>query len=245
MIKKMIRGFARRFGVNFCSTDHLGVDVELDLARLTADQPIRQVFDVGGNFGQTALRFADAFESAKVFTFEPVPPSYKRLMAAVAGNNRIKAFNIALGDTTGSIKINLTPSAGSNTILSAQSVTGGVDVPIETIDSFAAKNSIECIDLLKIDVEGYELQVIEGARGIIQKGGVRYVFAECVIPEDRLAPHTRFFDLHNTLSDYGYCFVSYYGEGFRLSDGCALGNVLYALRSALPRHASGRVKNIA
>lgn len=245
MMKDLVKRAARRFGVNFCSTDHLGVNVEVDLLRFTANNPLQCIFDVGGNFGQTAARFAAAFPAATIFTFEPVPESFARLQQAVQRHPRIKPFNTALGDTVGSIAMHLTSSAGTNTILPSRTATNRLDIPIDTIDSFVTAHSIATIDLLKIDVEGYELQVLKGAEQILNRGGVRYVFAECVLPADTELPHTSFFDLHQRLDQHGFCFVTYYGEAFRLSDGCALGNVLYALRSKLPERASGRILNIA
>lgn len=245
MIKDILKRITRMCGVNLSSNDHLGVDVELDLARLTANAPLRNIFDVGGNFGQTALLFAAAFPTATIFTFEPVPESFSRLQKAVQRHPRIKPFNTALGDKSGSITMNLTPSAGSNTILATAAATASINIPIDTIDSFVTANSIETIDLLKIDVEGYELQVIKGAEQTLKRGNIRYIFAECVLPMDLQSPHTSFFDLHQTLDQNGFCFVTYYGEAFRLADGCALGNVLYALRSKLPDKASGRILNIA
>lgn len=245
MMKDLLKRVARRFGVNFCSTDHLGVNVEIDLTRLTAVDPLRRIFDVGGNFGQTAVRFASAFPDATIFTFEPIPESFARLQKAVQRHPRIKPFHTALGDTMGSIAMHLTPSAGTNTILPNSAAIKRIDIPIDTIDSFAAANVVETIDLLKIDVEGYELQVLKGAEQMLNRGGVRYVFAECVLPSDAESPHTSFFDLHQKLDQHGFCFVTYYGEAFRLRDGCALGNVLYALRSKLPDRASGGILNIA
>ena len=244
MIKVALKRIARTLGVNFCSTDHLGVDLEVDLSRFTAEAPLRTIFDVGGNIGQTAIRFASAFPAAKIFTFEPVPATFNRLREAVKGYERIKAFNTALGDTTGSIAMTSAGSAGNNSVHQKGSATGSIDVPINTIDSFTAANSVGTIDLLKIDVEGHELQVIKGADQTIRRGQVRFIFAECVIPEDLEEPHTSFFELHQSLHQYGFSFVTYYGESFRLGDGCALGNVLYALRSKLPSKALGRVKNI-
>ena len=244
MITAILKWIARTRGVNLASNDRLGVDIELDLARLTTDAPLRNIFDVGGNFGQTALLFASAFPTATIFTFEPVPESFHRLRKAVQRCRQIKPFNTALGDTSGSITMNLTASAASNTILKNDAVVSSVDVPIDTVDAFVTAHSIKSIDLLKIDVEGYELQVLKGADQTIKRGDVRYIFAECVFPVDTQASHTSFFDLHHSLDQKGFCFVTYYSLGFRLSDGCALGNVLYALRSKLPAKASGRIANI-
>lgn len=245
MITSTIKRIARSLGVNISSNDHLGVDVELDLLRLTAYDPLRSIFDVGGNFGQTALLFASAFPAATIFTFEPVPESFRLLQKAVDQNSRIKPFNVALGEAPGSTTMNLTQSAGTNTLRPIANVRDSITIPVDTIDSFVAANSVGTIDLLKIDVEGYELQVLRGAEEILKRGQVRYIFAECVLPVDTKDPHTSFFDLHKILDELGFCFVAYYGEGFRLADGCALGNVLYALRSKLPKKASGRIANVA
>ena len=57
-------------------------------------------------------------------------------------------------------------------------------------------------------------------------------------------PHISFFDLNQVLEKAGFCFVNYYAEAFNLRLGCAQGNVLYALRSKLPKHVEGHVKNI-
>lgn len=233
------------FGIHLCSTEHFGVSVEIDLSRLTAYDPLHTIFDVGGNFGQTALRFASAFPAATIYTFEPVPTSFDRLKDAVQRCKNIKSFNTALGSKSGTAVMNIMASSGSNSILQNEAAIGSVPVQIETIDAFATSNSIQTIDLLKIDVEGYELQVLKGAENLLTNGQIRYVFAECTTSIDTESPHTSFFDLHYFLEQHGFCFVSYYGESFRLRDGCALGNVLYALQSKLPERAAGRTLNIA
>ena len=95
MIKNMMKSGARRLGLHVASSGRLGIDLELDLARLTTVQPVTTIFDVGGNFGQTALRFASAFPAATIFSFEPVPTSFERLVQSTRDNERIKAFNIS------------------------------------------------------------------------------------------------------------------------------------------------------
>ena len=134
-------------------------------------------------------------------------------------------------------------SAAANTMLQNPAATGSMNVGIDTIDSFVSTNAIGEIDLLKLDVEGYELQVLKGAEQTLSHGRIRYIYTECVLPADNT--HTSFFDLHQCLQRHGFCFVAYYAEAFWLGSGCALGNALYALRSKLPEKASGRLSNIA
>jgi FkbM family methyltransferase len=244
MIKNIMKRGARRLGLYVGSTGRLGIDLELDLARLTPNQPLSTIFDVGDNFGQTARRFASAFPAATIFSFEPVPTSFELLVRSTKDHDRIKAFNLAMGDTAGTATMHLTDSAGSNSIVRVDSATGAVDVAIDTVDGFADRHATGTIDLLKIDVEGYDLQVLKGAGQRLSEGRIRFVFAECVFSANSEMPHTSFFDLHRVLDQAGFCFVNYYAEGFNLRLGCALGNVLYALRSTLPRRAPGRVRNI-
>jgi FkbM family methyltransferase len=244
VIKGIMKSGARRLGLYVASAGRLGIDLDLDLARLTVDQPVRTIFDVGGNFGQTALRFASAFPMATIFSFEPVPTSFEHLIRSTKHNERIRPFNLAMGDAAGTVMMHLTDSAGSNSIVRVGSGIGAVGVSIDTIDGFASRQKTGMIDLLKIDVEGYELQVLRGASQRLSEGRVRFVFAECVFSPNSEMPHTSFFDLHRVLDDAGFCFVNYYAEGFNLRLGCAQGNVLYALRSTLPRNAPGRVRNV-
>src|SRR5690349_21631819 len=107
MLKQAIRAGARKFGVGFVNTDRFGVDPDHDLHRFAASRPIKAIFDVGGNFGQTALRYLAAFPTATVYTFEPVPDSFQRMQRAVSGKDAIRAFNLALGAEPGKADIRL------------------------------------------------------------------------------------------------------------------------------------------
>ena len=121
---------------------------------------------------------------------------------------------------------------------------GSVEIRLETLDSFVAEHGVHQVDLLKIDVEGYELEVLKGASAALERGAVRYVYAECVFAPDSIESHTDFFEMHRVLSQWGFSFVCSYTESFRLSDGCALCNTLYALKSKLPATVTGRIRNI-
>jgi FkbM family methyltransferase len=234
----------RRIGLNVCSADRLGVDVEVDLKRLETEESFKTIFDVGGNFGQSALKFSRAFPHATVLSFEPVPDSFHQLETRTAKTPNVQAFNFGFGDAPGRFQIQIQPDSQGNSLSSKSSGGSAVEVRLETVDAFAAENDIKPIDLLKIDVEGFELQVLQGASGMLRDGAVRHVFAECVFAPDEIHPHTDFFELNRVLSEFGLCIVAFYGESLRLADGCALGNVLFSLKSRLPSRAAGKIRNI-
>jgi FkbM family methyltransferase len=243
-MKSLVKAALRTLGVHAASTDRLGLDVDLDVARLTADQPLQTIVDVGGNVGQTALRFAAAFPAATVFTFEPVPATFARLVEATRHIDRIRPFNTGMGDAPGVQTMHLADSSGSNSLVHTGTTSGTIEIAIDAIDAWADRNGVDTIDLLKIDVEGYELQVLKGAERRLGDGRIRFVYAECVFAPSADVPHTSFFDLHRMLGAAGFCFVTYYAEAFYLERGCAQGNVLYARRSRLPRSAPGGVRNV-
>lgn len=243
-LRDIIRSVTRPLGFYAVSTGRLGVEIELDLARLTHGREVDVIFDVGGNFGQTARRLASAFPGATIYTFEPVPSSYAHLLKSVRRYRRIKPYNIALGESRGVASVFLTADAGTNSIKPVRSATGKVDVPIDSADNIAEQLHLKNIDLLKIDVEGYELPVLRGCRRLLAERRIRFIYAECVLSPNDDLPHTDFFALHRVLDQAGFAFVGYYAESFFLRRGCAHGNVLYGLRSALPERAPGRVKNI-
>lgn len=238
-----LKSMLRRLGVNLTGVDHLGVDLELDLARLAATEPIRMIVDAGANHGQTAIRFARAFPEATIHSFEPVPRSYALLQRATAALGHVHAHACALGDEQGHVRMSLNGDDRTNTILGAESAVDHVRVPVDTLDAVAVRLGLPQVDLLKIDVEGFELQVLRGAATLLRDARIRYVYAECYLGSEDESPHTDFFDLHRVLHEAGFCFVAYYAESFNLRGG-ALGNVLYALQSRLPARAGGRVRNI-
>jgi FkbM family methyltransferase len=244
-MKDILKRLASRVGLYLASTERLGIDVELDLQRLTASSPLRTIFDVGANLGQTAAKLSTDFPAAQIYSFEPVPTSFAEMAATVATLPRVHAFNLAMGESRGTAHIHLTGHSGSNTLKQVAGSTGAVEVQVETIDAFCAAQGIASIDLLKIDVEGFELNVLSGARHMLETGAVRFVFAECVFTPNAEMPHTSFFALHERLTQLGFCFVGFYAESYYLHLGCAMGNVLYALQARLPASVPGKVLNIA
>jgi len=245
VLKNLLKDLAQKAGVYVASTERFGIDVELDLIRLTATNPLKTIFDVGANFGQTAQRFSGQFPNAAIFSFEPVSTSFVRLQETVKPLAKVKAFNIGIGDEPGSATINLHLNAGSNSLRPAPGAKGTEEITIDTLDHFSASHGTDTIDLLKIDVEGFELPVLRGASILLSQGRIRYVYTECEFSPNPDTPHTSFFDLHATLSKAGFCFINYYAESFSLIHGSAMGNVLYALRSELPVTVPGNVRNIA
>lgn len=141
------------------------------------------VVDVGGNFGYMALQYAQKFQAGSVISFEPThyaclrfernlalnPHLAKRISLIkrfvsdeVSKNAKIKAFSSWRVDT-----ITNKHSARHDVHLGIEKSTDGVSSI--TLDYFFEKNSINKVNLIKIDTDGHEFKVLKGARKTISK----------------------------------------------------------------------------
>jgi FkbM family methyltransferase len=131
-------------------------------------QPGWTVIDVGANAGVFSVQ--QALRGAHVYCFEPNPDCFRRLRKAVAANgvdHLVTASNAALGSKPGTARLSV--PQGLTTMGSLRPEWAGgegedhVTVELETIDRAMRRFGIGHVDLLKIDVEGLEIDVLGGA----------------------------------------------------------------------------------
>lgn len=129
--------------------------------------------DAGANFGFYSCSFAKW--GARVFSFEPVPSTYRLLQENVQLNameSSVRVFNSALGDQPGSIRIftfrELSHGHASSSDLGRADAIP-VDCPIDTIDAVCDREKLDRVDFVKIDVEGYEFEVLKGGAGLLSR----------------------------------------------------------------------------
>ena len=142
------------------------------------------VFDVGANVGMFTVR--QARRGAKVYAFEPNPGAYKRLIQTVAANNltdAVQTFQCAIGSarSVGTLHapLGFTVLGSIMPSTSAEEGTAAM-VDIISLDDMLPSLHVTHIDLLKIDVEGAEVEVLRGATRTVQI--VRRLILECHTP---------------------------------------------------------------
>jgi hypothetical protein len=102
-------------------------------------------------------------------------------------------------------------------------------VDVETVDHFCEEHQIRRIDILKSDTEGYDLEVLNGARGMLQSGSVRLVYFE-VNFADKFVGQGSFGQQYDLLETCGFRFVSFY-EMFRQNKVAAWADAVFVHRS--------------
>ena len=158
------------------------------------------LFDVGANIGEYSLDLLKIFGSeARIYAFEPAGSTFERLQSAVARHRSIHPYRMGLGAAEETLQL-FSPGDGSKLAsLHRRPAGGGVieEVRVTTVDSFCSDEGIDHIDLLKLDVEGHELAVLQGARGMIERDAIDFIQFEFGICD--IASKTFFKDFYQLL----------------------------------------------
>jgi FkbM family methyltransferase len=129
-------------------------------------RPATVVVDVGANIGYLSA-IAAGLTSAAVFAFEPNAHCFQRLSQNLARFPHAKPIPLALGDAVGTLPLYIDAEEHGFGSFSALEGRQSAVAQVTTLDSFCQKENVEAVGLVKIDVEGWELHVLRGAKGVI------------------------------------------------------------------------------
>lgn len=160
----------------------IGTDLFLDIHKRIGYGSLKTMFDVGANIGQTWEWFRDNEGAAEIYCFEPVFKPYEELRNKVGNDRNSVLENIAFGEAVGERTIRLFNDTRLNSLkneVMSDDINSNEElITIDTIDNYCCKNNITKIDFLKIDTEGYELNVLEGAREMLSSAGISFIYGE-------------------------------------------------------------------
>lgn len=131
-------------------------------------KPGDTVWDVGANIGYTALIYeAAAGQEGSVLAFEPSPKAYGFLQRAVGQRPCIKSFELALGNYEGEVTFREDSFLDRSSLVEGEPTDGDVVVRVARIDDLVFRDRYPAPDFIKVDVEGHEAAVFEGACQLI------------------------------------------------------------------------------
>ncbi len=159
----------------------------LELLKLVrkSDPPIQMVYDLGANVGTWTLLAKALFPAVAVEAFEPLPNHARQFLAALEGLADVHLHQVALGANEGTASLKITSYSDAASLLdltdaSTQDfgVTPGAEasVPIVSLDQWVMKHELPWPDLIKLDLQGYEIEALKGAKRCLQHA--RYVLCE-------------------------------------------------------------------
>ncbi|MDX2035019.1 MAG: FkbM family methyltransferase [Isosphaeraceae bacterium] len=141
----------------------------LNLERLVPRDAV--VLDLGANFGYYSVKIARRLsDKGKVYALEPNPTNHTRLVENVALNgleNRISVHRLGVSDASGTLTMVDDPTNTGHALVST--AEGAFPIEVVTIDDFVESQGLDRLDVIILDVEGYEPRALRGARRTIER----------------------------------------------------------------------------
>lgn len=193
-----------------------GIDMSRDIEKVS-NEPINVIFDVGANIGQSVHWFKEHYPKASIYSFEPVKSSFLKLKENTKTYNNIYLEHKALGEVEDKVSIRLhneTEVYSTLNSLDQKLMNNEPNAPVEeievsTVDHYLQTNNIEYIDLLKLDVEKWEMSVLKGANRSLKEGKIKFVLSEVGFQASE-SRFTNFNELSSYLKSLHYSFVGLY-----------------------------------
>lgn len=142
------------------------------------------IFDVGANVGSYSQEILKEFQNInfQLYSFEPSKETFFDLKKRFENVPNVKLCNIGLGEKGGSKKLFLDKKkSGLASIYNRQLSHFDIkmklqeSIKIQTIDDFCKRNRIQKIDFLKLDAEGSELNILNGAKSMIKNNSIKFI----------------------------------------------------------------------
>ena len=186
----------------------MGLDEADDLLRFFNANDKITIIDAGANVGQSVQKYKEIFPNAVIHSFEPVRKVYEQLEKNTRHYDGVSVYNMALGSQEGKITFyeyddHVNSSAlPMGSALSQHNVYHETQVECSTLDIQAAKNNINHINILKLDTQGFDLEVLKGASKLIKENKIDVVMIEHIVAElyknsPKYSEQVKFFEDHN------------------------------------------------
>jgi FkbM family methyltransferase len=191
---------------------------------------IQTIIDVGAHQGEFASGMKSTLPGVQVYSFEPQPECYTALAERLQQYPHTQAFCLALGSTAGQLSFHQSVFTKSSSLLPLSQLhkdafpftaeTHLIQVEVVTLDSLANQLNLTPKVMLKLDVQGYELEVLKGAQKILPK--VDYVLAETSVGGTLYEGEANLKQLEDFLESFGFKFAFRWDQLENPQDGSVL-----------------------
>jgi FkbM family methyltransferase len=182
---------------------------------------IQTVLDIGANTGQFVESIYDLLPNANIYSFEPLPECYEELTSKFSDNPQFKAFNFALGNANSETTIYRNDYSPSSSLLPMADLhkesypftknETPTCVKIQRLDNTRELIDIKLPMLIKVDVQGFEDQVIEGGIQTFSEASV--IIIEMSM-EELYKGQVLFDGIYQRLKNLGFLYHGNYSQSY-------------------------------
>lgn len=190
------------------------------------DSNINTVIDVGANVGEFAKILRELLPDSKIYSLEPLPDCFQKLKEILPGDRKFMPMNIAAGSKSEILKFYRSYHSPSSSFLQMEEIhkqafpftmdgqsNEAIDVQVDSLDRIFSDIKLEGNILLKIDVQGFESEVLSGASNILSQTNIIFI-------------EMSFVGLYKDLPLFHDIYTKLYDNGFRYKG--ALAQMLHA-----------------
>jgi FkbM family methyltransferase len=143
------------------------------------------IIDAGANIGQSVHRFKELFPGSKIHSFEPSPATFGRLRDNTHRYSGVFTTNCGLGSEPGELPLLENSYSDMSSFLRPGRLAWGeviteTVVPVITVDDYVDREGISSVEILKIDTQGFDLEVLKGTSRLIVSHRVHLVYLELI-----------------------------------------------------------------
>ena len=223
-MKIIIKNLLEKLGLRLNFVKNLWYLDSFLLLKKLCISPNPVILDIGACDGSSVQDFKRLFPDSSIYSFEPYSTSFNNLKNISKGYNNVKIFQVALSNYDGLMDFYVNKSKATNSLFKAKLTSSFIDdhsvfeecikVPAMTLDFFVMENMIEKIDILKLDVQGGELMVFEGAQETLRSKKVKLVYCEIWLIEG-YEGQPLYHDVASYLASFGYFSFGIYNMHYR------------------------------
>lgn len=188
MFKKIFKKIIFFLGIEIALKKNLKYKNPLWVLKELVNSQKITIFDVGAHTGGESFNFHNVFPKAIIHSFEPFPDSFLKLNYLANSISNIKAHNIAFSDSNSELDLFVTKENDSSSLLRPRVTNTFIDnhtmfekivkVKTITLDEFCRLNHIVNIDILKMDVQGAEKLILNGAQEMLSEKKIKFILTE-------------------------------------------------------------------
>jgi len=223
-MKKLIKELLAKKGIRLNFIKNLWyLDSFILLKNLTNESnPV--IFDVGACDGSSIIDFKNLFSTSNIYSFEPFPFAFENLTRLSEKYNNVYTEKIAISNKNGFSNFYVNKSHATNSLLKSKLTNSFIDVQsvnnsiiqieTKTLDSILEERNIDKIDILKLDVQGGEILVFEGAVNALREKKIKIIYTEIWFIEG-YENQPLYSDIAGFLKNFGYKPFGIYNMHYR------------------------------
>ena len=171
------------------------------------------IIDVGANVGQFSVACHHLLKSPNIYAFEPLPECFSKLEKNIRKFSNVRTYNFALGEFCGKTEFHVSSHSHSSSILKMEPLHSEafpqskqkeiINIQVKTLDTIFENTNLVGSTLLKIDVQGYEANVVKGGKEVLKR--VDFILLEVSL-KPLYAGELLFNEMCAFLESYGFYF---------------------------------------